>query len=264
LCGPEIASSLSMTDRRDIPPLGLLLDYGGTLVEEGPVDLRAGNEWLLSRASHRPAHVTLEHVVDRARRVAKEVAGRRDHAHLETAWPTLTRLIHDFFGIRFDVPMAELELGFWRASVRTKPMAGARAALEECHRCGIPVGVVSNTSFGERVIRYELGKHGLADHLACVVVSADYSVRKPNSLLFEVAAARLGIPPQGIWFIGDRSDTDVAGANAAGMTAVWFNPGARYGPSAGADLTVADWQTLMRHVLEARRKASQRPRRPTR
>jgi FMN phosphatase YigB (HAD superfamily) len=230
---------------------GLLFDYGGTLVEEVSVDPRAGNEWLLSRASYRPAHVTLEQVLARASRVTREVAGRRDHVHLETTWPTLTRLIHDFFGIRFDTPMADLEMGFWKASVQTRPMPGARQALERCHRWGVPTAVVSNTSFGEPVIRYELGKQGLADHLAFVVVSADYSVRKPNLLLFEIAAARLGIPPGDIWFMGDRLDTDIVGAKAAGMTAVWFNPNKQKDPSRAADLTVTDWDDFMQHVLRA-------------
>ena len=180
-----------------MPPRGLLFDYGGTLVEEISVDVRAGNEWLLSRASHRPAHVSLEDVLERARRVSSEVAGRRDLVHLETAWPTLT------------------------------------------------------TSFGEEVIRYELGKHGLADHLAFVMVSADYSVRKPNVFLFEIAAAKLEIAPQDIWFMGDRLDTDVAGAKAAGMTAVWLNPNNRHDPSGSADLTVAGWDAFLRLVLEA-------------
>jgi HAD superfamily hydrolase (TIGR01662 family) len=227
-------------------PKGLLLDYGGTLVEEVSVDLRAGNEWLLARASHRPAEVTLADVLERANRVTREVADRRDQAHLETAWPTLTRLIHDFFGIRFDAPMAELEMGFWRASVHTRPMPGARKALEQCHRSSVPIAVVSNSSFGEPVIRYELAKHGLADHLAFVMVSAEYSVRKPNVLLFETAAARLGIQPKDSWFVGDRLDTDIVGAKAAGMTAVWFNPNQRQDPSRGADLTVIDWDDFMR------------------
>lgn len=113
--------------------------------------------------------------------------------------------------------------------------------------------VVSNTSFGEPVIRYELGKHGLTDHLVFVMVSADYSVRKPNALLFETAAARLGIRPEDVWFMGDRLDTDVAGAKAAGMTAVWFNPNGRRDSSSDADLTVANWDDFARHVLEANR-----------
>jgi HAD superfamily hydrolase (TIGR01662 family) len=232
-------------------PQGLLLDYGGTLVEDVSVDLRAGNEWLLSRASYRQAHVTVEHVLERASRVATEVAGRRDDVHLETAWPTLTRLIHDYFGTRFDLPMADLEMGFWRASVQTRPMPGAQNVLEQLHRANMPVAVVSNTSFGEPVIRYELGKHRLADHLTFVMVSADYGVRKPNVLLFETAAARLGIQPRDIWFMGDRLDTDIAGAKAAGMTAVWFNPNKRQDPSGDADLTVAHWDDFMRQFLKA-------------
>jgi putative hydrolase of the HAD superfamily len=223
---------------------GLLFDYGGTLVEEVSVNPRAGHEWLLSRASFRPAHVTLADVLDRAARVTKEVAGRRDEVQLETAWPTLTRLIHDYFGIRFDDPLPELELGYWKASVQTKAMPGAKDTLERLHRLGLPIAVVSNTSFGEHVIRYELAKYGLADHLAFVLVSSDYAVRKPNLLLLETAAARLGMPARDIWFVGDRLDTDVAGAKAAGMTAVWFNTNGRSHPSTDVDLTVTSWADL--------------------
>jgi hypothetical protein len=66
-------------------PRGVLFDYGGTLVEEVRVDPRAGNEWLLSRASYRPPHVTLAHVIERAARVTKDVAeahGRREQYQL--------------------------------------------------------------------------------------------------------------------------------------------------------------------------------------
>jgi putative hydrolase of the HAD superfamily len=224
---------------------GLLLDYGGTLVEEVSVDLRAGNEWMLSQASHRPQGVTLEQIIERSERITKEVAARRDEVYLETPWPTLTRLIHDFLGFRFDAPMADLELGFWKASVKTKAMPGAREALEQCHRAGTAIAVVSNTSFGEPVIRYELGRYGLTDHLAFVMVSSDYAVRKPNVLLYDTAAARLGIAPRDIWFVGDRLDTDIAGAKAAGMTAVWFNP-AGMAPSSAPDATVASWADFMR------------------
>jgi len=235
----------------DVRPHGILLDFGGTLVEETGVDPRAGNEWLLSQASYRPPHATLDRVLDRATRVTKEVAGRRDHVHLETPWPTQTRLIHDYFGTRFDRPMAELEIGFWKAAVQTRPMPGAQNGLEQLRRANIPVAVVSNTSFSEPVIRFELHKHGLADHLAFIAVSADYSVRKPNGLLFETAAARLGVAPCDIWFMGDRLDTDVAGAKGAGMTAVWFNPTSRPDPTRSADITVADWDTFVRRILTA-------------
>jgi HAD superfamily hydrolase (TIGR01662 family) len=240
-------------DRSDVPATqaakGLLFDYGGTLVKEVAVDVRAGNEWLLAHAAYCPPHVGLDEVIARANRVTRDVAGVRDRTHIETPWPTLTRLIHDFFGVRFDIPMPDLELGFWKAAVTTEPMPGARDALEQLHRAGLPMAVVSNTSFGEPVIRHELGKHGLTEHLQFVMVSSAYAVRKPNVLLYEVAATRLGCSAQDIWFVGDRLDTDIAGARAAGMRAVWFNPEDSPDPSRSADVTVSTWNAFLHHVL---------------
>jgi HAD superfamily hydrolase (TIGR01549 family) len=234
----------------ELPPKGLLLDYGGTLVEEVRFDLRAGNEALLARAAHKPSHINLDHVLDRAERVSLEVADRRDEFQVETPWPTLTRLIHDFLGIHFVEPLEELEMMFWKASVTTEPMHGAREALEQFHRSGVPTGVVSNSSFGQDVLRYELAKHGLADRLKFIVVSAEYAVRKPSVLLFETAAAKLGVPCKDIWFVGDRLDTDVAGAKAAGMQAVWFQTNSNDRRSSdGSVLKVGSWEELLHHFL---------------
>lgn len=224
-------------------PRGLLFDYGGTLVEEVAFDPRAGNEALLARASYLDGGVTLDDVLRRAERVSRDVADRRDRFQIETPWVSLTRLIHDFFGTRFADPPSELEVAFWDASVTTRAMPGALEALSALHDRGLPMGVVSNTSFGQHVIRHELNKYGLADHLAIVVASADYVVRKPNPLLFETAAALLGVPCSDIWFVGDRLDTDVAGARAAGMTTVWLTQ-TTGAPPAAVDLAVASWEAF--------------------
>ena len=240
-----------MTLRRGMAltrPRGLLFDYGGTLVEEREYDAVAGIELLLSHATHRPPNATLDAVLARADRVMREVAARRDRFQIETPWTSLTRLIHDYFAIRFDAPLAELELPFWNAAVRTNPMPGAREALRELHRQRLPMGVVSNSSFGQHVIRHELAKHGLADHLAVVVVSAEYAVRKPSPLLFEAAAALLGIDARDVWFVGDRLDTDVAGAHLAGMTTVWYAPPSD-SDAGQADLVVSGWPVLLEWFL---------------
>ena len=225
-------------------PKGLLFDFGGTLVEEVAYDVRAGTEALLARAVYLPPHVHPEHVLDRVNRVSADVVARREECQVETPWPAFTRLIHDFFGTRFTDSMAELEMIFWKASVTTRPMPGARDVLAALHQRSVPMAVVSNSSFSDDVIRYELAKHGLAEHLAFVMVSAEYAIRKPNALLFETAGARLSVAPRDIWFVGDRLDTDIAGARAAGMTAVWFRPRAA-GSSDAADLAVKSWGELI-------------------
>ena len=232
-------------------PRGLLFDYGGTLVDEVEFNARAGVELLLARAEYRPARATLEAVMERADRVSREVAARRNTFQIETPWPSLTRLIHDFFGTRFAEPWSALELAFWDASVKTRPMPGVYAALAEFHHCGVPMGVVSNSSFAQHVIRHELAKHELADHLAIVIVSAEYAVRKPNPLLFETAMAMLGVRPEDAWFVGDSFDADIVGAKAAGMTALWYAPSPAEQPE-GADLVVRTWDEVVTAFRQAR------------
>jgi putative hydrolase of the HAD superfamily len=229
------------------PPRGLLVDYGGTLVEEVAVDLRAGMALMLERAEYRRPDLSLEDVLARAERVSAEVSGRRDQFGIETPWISLNRLIHDYFGTRFSLPPTELELAYWDAAVTTRPMPGALDALAELHRRDIPMGVVSNSSFGQHVIRHELAKHGFADHFALVVASADYVVRKPNPMLFETAAALLGVEAAGVWFVGDSYDHDVVGARAAGLTSVWFAPAG--GEPRDADIMVRGWADLVKEVV---------------
>jgi putative hydrolase of the HAD superfamily len=231
-------------------PKGILLDYGGTLVEETGYDAQAGNEALLKLAAYRPPNLTIDDVLKRVRTVSEQVVARRSELRIETPWPALTRLIHDFLCVRFDLPWPELELAFWKASVTTRAMPGAREALHEFHRCGIPMAVVSNCSFGADVVRYELEQHGLAKHLAFVMVSAEYVVRKPDPLLFGTAAARLGLAPEDIWFVGDRLDTDMAGAAAAHMKPVWLR-GKDSGDASQVHLVADSWPEIV-HALHFR------------
>jgi putative hydrolase of the HAD superfamily len=218
-------------------PKGVLIDCGGTLLEEIFFDPQRGNEWLFAQAEYRPLNVTMDQVLDRAVMVTNKAAARREEFHIETPWSVQTRLIHEFFGLHFARSVEDLELGFWKESVGMRAFPGAFEALEELHRYDIPVGVVSNCIFGSHILQYELAKHGLAGNLRFVMVSAEYSVVKPSVLLFEIAAARLAREAEDIWFIGDRWDTDIIGARAAGMKPVWFQQKmARYGC-----ISVEDW-----------------------
>jgi putative hydrolase of the HAD superfamily len=225
-------------------PKAILLDYGGTLVEELGYDPLAGAELMLSRAVVRPPVVSIDAVVQRANRVTREVASRRAQTHIETPWPALTRLIYDYFGVEFDDALPALELDFWKAAVATRAMPGAADALDVFHRHGILTAVVSNSSFGPDVIHYELDRHGLAEHLSFVIASAEYAVRKPERLLFEVAAARIGAPAADIWFVGDSLEADIAGAREAGMKAIWLTS-RRDNASSDADLIAPDWAAIV-------------------
>ena len=65
-------------------PKGILLDYGGTLVEEVGFDTGAGNEALLKLAAYTPPNLTIEQVLERAQTISEQVAERRNEFGIET------------------------------------------------------------------------------------------------------------------------------------------------------------------------------------
>jgi HAD superfamily hydrolase (TIGR01450 family) len=56
-------------------------------------------------------------------------------------------------------------------------------------------------------------------------------IGKPQPTLFQMGCEQLGIPPEDCIMIGDRPDTDIAGALAVGMRAALVRTG-RFGPDA--------------------------------
>jgi putative hydrolase of the HAD superfamily len=129
-------------------------------------------------------------------------------------------------------------------------MPGVIDALAYFRSAGIPMGVVSNSSFRQHVIRHELSKHGIAEFMNIVVVSAEFVVRKPNPLIIEAAAGLLGTSCADTWFVGDRIDTDVAGATAAGMTAILLSNKSSVRGETTA-LTVTHWNEIAKLVADA-------------
>ena len=205
-------------------PKGVLIDCGGTLLEEASHELRAGDTWLLANAARNPSKISLDRILERRAHIEKEVVVRRDQCQLETPWPVITRLIYDHFDIQFDSDWATLELEFWKVAMTTHAMPGAEKALAELQRQGIPVGVLSNSIYRPAVLLYELEKQGLSRSLQFVMSSAEHGVRKPDPILFELAAVKLGRQAADIWFVGDKLEIDVKGAEAAGMAPIWFHP----------------------------------------
>ena len=93
---------------------------------------------------------------------------------------------------------------------------------------------------GERDVLAALARVGLDGFVDGVVSSRDVGARKPDALFFRAAllrAGRAGLPlrPDGAVMVGDSWANDVAGAQAAGLRAVWLNPAkARRPPGAAA------------------------------
>jgi len=117
---------------------------------------------------------------------------------------------------------------------------------------GIPLGVVSNSSFSTVTLQRELDRLGILGQFQFVISSAEYGVRKPDPLIFQVALARLGVPAERTWFAGDNVDYDVLGAHGAGIFPVAFRPRAPIPASVGEHAVITEWKELGRLVDTAR------------
>jgi putative hydrolase of the HAD superfamily len=104
-----------------------------------------------------------------------------------------------------------------------RSLAGAAELLAAVRRREARVGIVSNNLLEEQLDKLRTcGLDSLVDEL---VVSEDVGVSKPDPGIFRVALDRLEIAAAEAVMVGDSWSADVLGARAAGIRAVWFNPG---------------------------------------
>jgi putative hydrolase of the HAD superfamily len=76
------------------------------------------------------------------------------------------------------------------------------------------------------VQRAKLARTSLAPHFAATVISAEIEIGKPDPRIFERALAAVGAEADEAVMVGDSLARDVAGAQAAGVRAIWFDRGA--------------------------------------
>jgi putative hydrolase of the HAD superfamily len=90
------------------------------------------------------------------------------------------------------------------------------------------LGVISNTvGSGDAELADALEKAGILRLIDAMITSRDFGKAKPNPAIYVEAARRLGVPLDETVMVGDRLDTDVAGALNAGIPGIWLrHPGA--------------------------------------
>lgn len=64
---------------------------------------------------------------------------------------------------------------------------------------------------------------GIGPYFETIIVSSEVGAAKPDPTIFRIALDELGVAAEDAWHVGDSLSADVAGARAAGMTAVWLN-----------------------------------------
>ena len=226
-------------------PTAILFDFGGTILSDRRLDPEGGYARLLDYAI--PPHTrTLKEVQEEARRLDSELEPH--YGLIEFSEQRFQRTLFDKLGIQFRISFLEMELEFWKGAVRYRLEPGIIEALDELTRLKIKMGIVSNNSYSGSVLEWELQRHGLPDAFSFVMSSADYAMRKPHPLLFEVAIARLNTRADQAWYCGNSPEYDIKGARAAGLWSIWYNRQRSISDGTLPDVEVHNWSEFIHLV----------------
>jgi putative hydrolase of the HAD superfamily len=228
---------------------GVLFDYGETLVEfSRPVEALAEAQArmlavLAENGQGRIAIGALRAVLDRIDREVVEY--QQTEAAEEMDLPAVALRAYADAGVTVDEAVLDtllrLEQEAWWRGAHVDP--DAVPLLDFLHDRGVRTGICSNAPYRARSLHEQIAFLRLDTHLDAVTFSAEVGWRKPSTRMFDAARQALGTPAARTIMVGDREDTDIAGAHAAGMRAVLLN---RHGERSanGADAEIAALREL--------------------
>lgn len=163
---------------------------------------------------------------------------------LDEARAIRTRRIFARYGMTLDdAETAEVHAHYRAAYQRNRGLVpgclevlDALAAVE-----GLALAVVTNNLVEEQIQKLDL--LGLAHRFEQVVISEAIGITKPDPRIFAVALERLGVGPEEAVMVGDSFRSDVEGAEAAGIRAVWLD---RFGESTASEArsVLQGWKPL--------------------
>lgn len=125
--------------------------------------------------------------------------------------------------LALSTPVADLVQLYWRdqlgrCTCDPETIAGTQLLRE----AGYKVGIATNG--GARQIE-KIRACGLDELVDAVCVSGLVGFAKPDPRIFRAVADRCGTPLEGAWVVGDRPDSDIAGAISIGARSVWIRRG---------------------------------------
>jgi putative hydrolase of the HAD superfamily len=212
----------------------VLFDWGGTLVRDDTMVVTSPTA-AVAHFARQTLHLALrDEVFDRA---FQEVLPPARSGATRDASSIHALIAAAFQHLGWTIDQAHVaecaQLFFTEAIFAQDVFEDARALLPSLKYRGYRMAVVTNSLFPSALFTPWLGELGLAGYLDAVISSADVGLAKPDPEPYAAALRALGIDAHEALFVGDRVETDIAGARAAGLRAVLIDRTGRRREGAG-------------------------------
>jgi HAD superfamily hydrolase (TIGR01549 family) len=117
---------------------------------------------------------------------------------------------------------------------------GAPALLRALRTCGMTIGVVTNNTREKQ--EEKLGVIGIGRSIDFMVTSEEVRILKPDPRIFQRALERGDTTAERAVMVGDSWESDVLGATAAGIRAVWLNRANQQSPDPSLAVELASFR----------------------
>lgn len=160
------------------------------------------------------------------------------------------------------IPAGKLEFDYLVHQFEESLMVGPPALLDGAEEAvkslseRYQVTLISDTMYSPgRVLRNYLNELGMLEYFNAFLFSDEAGFSKPNPRAFQKMLQETGSGADNSYHIGDRLNTDIAGAKAVGMKAILFtgvsskNTGDKEEPTSTPDHTCQNWQEVQELLL---------------
>jgi len=136
--------------------------------------------------------------------------------------------IFERFNVSLPEDLDELEYKLMNQMQQEKLLDEVRETLVGLHSKGISMYILSNSIFTGKATERLLAAFDILKYFNKVFASADYGIRKPHTLFFQMAVDEIrkdipGIEQEDILYVGNDYRTDVEGAVTVGLDMAWYN-----------------------------------------
>lgn len=236
-------------------PKVVVMDLGGTILKNLSISFDSGLTYLYK---HYCIHeMPLETLLKDNQLIWDCCYNKRDNDDFEINFHNYLNYIDKTIGFREKYDYYELEKNFIDQACIDEKIDNVENLLKIFKESSIDVYVLSNSCFSSYALSYQLEKQDLKKYIKGVFSSADYLMRKPNKLFFNVAFNYIkrqfkDLYSKDIWYIGNEYRYDMEGANLFNVTTIWLNENHQKPASNKkiVDLEIDNYQKLISYLLK--------------